>query len=803
LRAADLRDTAALRRAVEEPIQEASVAACEMVLPYVDAETARATRQWAAQRFECWIEFGILLPTRENDAFGEALVAGFARSGAPLAGGAARSAEDLAASLKAAGFRFVAVRSLEALSSEDDRRPLYEGELFDEDAALSLARRRYVVACAGHKARPVAAAFGVSVRPFAVGDFEDVRRCYEAQEVAHPSVTKHVKATLAKTLASTEAMAQAFGAHFWVAAVDDRIVGCVGLTTLEVTCEVKCLAVDPNFRRRCVASALLEAAENDAPRQVIELETLDCQKAALALYERHGYTILASRAVPAKAGPFDVITLQKKTARASQKKKAQEDELPDLVAYKLVDEDGAAPRLVVPYALRNRIQFRLTTSLYPRLGFVFQLGGRRYVARRRDGGGRTLPADTLVSCELRFLDPPVYSFPRRFNTFRQPSKPNLGDTCPQGGEEGPCTCSSDCVRSSPLARPRGPHRRKRPLHGPERVQFQRRERRPLVRHRRRHAGAPRQRPPQGRLETVPAVLAAARELLRRRNARAPRRTVVFHDRRLARPRPRLLPRSLTPLRRLRRLQRPALVRRRPLDDYAVQSITTQDFLAVVVLFNAGTSAGDVTLEWYARGANSKELLGVSDHTVQAMQQLCVSATFPVTWSGRRAIVADWTATGCYTDDGDSVQVGHVVQAANAPTASALTVVPTALSSSNTTEPTALPSPSPTALPCANLDDLACTSLLDALGPAVCSTALCPSCGALAGVCALSCGFCDATPIPTPPPQPTPAPLPTTACEDTPICATTLHNSTAADLCSTTFCTSCVSEGLCDRSCGFC
>lgn len=240
-----------------------------------------------------------------------------------------------------------------------------------------------------------------------------------------------------------------------------------------------------------------------------------------------------------------------------------------------------------------------------------------------------------------------------------------------------------------------------------------------------------------------------------------------------------------------------------LDDYAVQSITTQDFLAVVVLFNAGTSAGDVTLEWYARGANSKELLGVSDHTVQAMQQLCVSATFPVTWSGRRAIVADWTATGCYTDDGDSVQVGHVVQAANAPTASALTVVPTALSSSNTTEPTALPSPSPTALPCANLDDLACTSLLDALGPAVCSTALCPSCGALAGVCALSCGFCDATPIPTPPPQPTPAPLPTTACEDTPICATTLHNSTAADLCSTTFCTSCVSEGLCDRSCGFC
>jgi ribosomal protein S18 acetylase RimI-like enzyme len=92
------------------------------------------------------------------------------------------------------------------------------------------------------------------------------------------------------------------GAHFdafWVAWLDDRAVGCVGMRELEPgRVEVKHLYVRPTVRRRGVAAALMDAVELEAARRGagIVLETGTRQPEALGLYEGRGYR---------RRGPYD------------------------------------------------------------------------------------------------------------------------------------------------------------------------------------------------------------------------------------------------------------------------------------------------------------------------------------------------------------------------------------------------------------------------------------------------------------------------------------------------------------------
>jgi ribosomal protein S18 acetylase RimI-like enzyme len=79
---------------------------------------------------------------------------------------------------------------------------------------------------------------------------------------------------------------------FWLALLDGRSVGCVGLRALAPgRVEVKHLYVEPAARRRGVAAALMAAFEAEAATRGAEvvLETGTRQPEAIALYEARGY----------------------------------------------------------------------------------------------------------------------------------------------------------------------------------------------------------------------------------------------------------------------------------------------------------------------------------------------------------------------------------------------------------------------------------------------------------------------------------------------------------------------------------
>ena len=84
------------------------------------------------------------------------------------------------------------------------------------------------------------------------------------------------------------------GAGFWLASVGDAIAGCIALRPLVGTesAEIKRMYVRPAWRGTGLAERLLEAAEcfaRQAGYGSIYLDTTDEMKAAVKLYERHGY----------------------------------------------------------------------------------------------------------------------------------------------------------------------------------------------------------------------------------------------------------------------------------------------------------------------------------------------------------------------------------------------------------------------------------------------------------------------------------------------------------------------------------
>lgn len=83
------------------------------------------------------------------------------------------------------------------------------------------------------------------------------------------------------------------GGGFWVAEIDRAIVGMFGLEPSGAAAmELRRMYVDPDFRRRGIAGAMLDFAERhcrNEGRRRLDLSTSEVQSAALAFYRAAGY----------------------------------------------------------------------------------------------------------------------------------------------------------------------------------------------------------------------------------------------------------------------------------------------------------------------------------------------------------------------------------------------------------------------------------------------------------------------------------------------------------------------------------
>jgi len=87
-------------------------------------------------------------------------------------------------------------------------------------------------------------------------------------------------------------------ARFLVYEINGSIVGYIGAFEICGECYIANICVLPEFRRRGIANALLNAAESGARERKCELITLEVRvsnKAAIELYEKNGYNIVGER----------------------------------------------------------------------------------------------------------------------------------------------------------------------------------------------------------------------------------------------------------------------------------------------------------------------------------------------------------------------------------------------------------------------------------------------------------------------------------------------------------------------------
>lgn len=93
------------------------------------------------------------------------------------------------------------------------------------------------------------------------------------------------------------------------AIVDGRLAGSVRGVVTDGVCEVCRFSVDPALQRRGIGSALLAAIEREFPDvEAFELFTGNRSVENLRLYERHGYRVVRTRALP---GDVSLVFLRK------------------------------------------------------------------------------------------------------------------------------------------------------------------------------------------------------------------------------------------------------------------------------------------------------------------------------------------------------------------------------------------------------------------------------------------------------------------------------------------------------------
>jgi len=97
--------------------------------------------------------------------------------------------------------------------------------------------------------------------------------------------------------------------------------------------------------------------------------------------------------------------------------------------------------------------------------------------------------------------------------------------------------------------------------------------------------------------------------------------------------------------------------------YSLEPISaSSEFWGTVILFNVGTLEGTTTVRWIAKDSSGNEqVLRTNSVTIGAWRTRRLRSRIPIKWnlSNWRDIFVDWSATSCYTDDGDRIFVGAV------------------------------------------------------------------------------------------------------------------------------------------------
>lgn len=154
------------------------------------------------------------------------------------------------------------------------------------------------------------------------GSLEDYRDCAERIEQALPAVllrvvsenTKIVPMTAEHIEAIAALEAECFStpwskqslseeltneaAHFLTAVFENRVVGYLGILEISGESDITNVAVLPAYRRLGLANKLLETAVNEAKArgdEWITLEVRESNKAAQALYQKHGFAPIGER----------------------------------------------------------------------------------------------------------------------------------------------------------------------------------------------------------------------------------------------------------------------------------------------------------------------------------------------------------------------------------------------------------------------------------------------------------------------------------------------------------------------------
>ena len=93
------------------------------------------------------------------------------------------------------------------------------------------------------------------------------------------------------------------------AIIGGRLAGSARGVVTDGVCEVRRLSVDPALQRRGIGSALIDAVERRFPEvEAFELYTGNRSVENLRLYERHGYRVVRTKALP---GDVSLVFLRK------------------------------------------------------------------------------------------------------------------------------------------------------------------------------------------------------------------------------------------------------------------------------------------------------------------------------------------------------------------------------------------------------------------------------------------------------------------------------------------------------------
>ena len=105
---------------------------------------------------------------------------------------------------------------------------------------------------------------------------------------------------------------------FFVASIDEKIVGYVGLYIAYDEGDITNVAVLPEYRRKGIATSLLEKIVIDAKEKnlvAINLEVRKSNRSAIALYEKNGFVDLGHRKNFYEKPTEDAVIMKKQLER--------------------------------------------------------------------------------------------------------------------------------------------------------------------------------------------------------------------------------------------------------------------------------------------------------------------------------------------------------------------------------------------------------------------------------------------------------------------------------------------------------